>query len=437
MMRGAFVRLLLAGLLGGAPAAGAQERIQIEVESGSGRGYQVAVQSFLPRRGGFTHSEPFHSALVGGLNFSGALEVVDEAAFLEPRQTASLRGRIDCANWRGIGADGLVQGILEVRGRELVATYRVWDTVRCRLQGSVTESRRALRERELLARSIADEIVRRFTGKRGVSYPKIAFVSDGDGQGNKEIYLMEADGGNQHAVTDNGSINLFPSWAPDGRSLVYTSFKSGRSDIWKIYRGSIPGHPLLAERAEKFRAVFDARSGRLGLVMSRGGNTDLYSVDASGAGLERLTGSRSIETSPSFSPDGRRMAFVSDRGGAPQVYLKDLGTGEERRLTFRGGYNSSPAWSPTGEWIAYTARTSGGFDLYLIDPDTGFTTPLVVHPRSDEAPSWSPDGRKIAFSSTRRGRQEIYRIDVDGRNLVRMTARFGNSSHPAWSGFLE
>ena len=103
----------------------------------------------------------------------------------------------------------------------------------------------------------------------------------------------------------------------------------------------------------------------------------------------------------------------------------------------RGTYNTSPAWSPTGEWIAYAARTGHNFDLYLIDPKSGYTTPLMIHPRGDEHPVWSPDGRKVAFTSDRRGRKEIYVVDVDGRNLRRLTDKFGNCSTPAWSGWSD
>ena len=421
-----------------ASTAWAEERMQIEVQGSGGRGYQVALQHFAERDGAFGLEDRFHQALDAALDFSGALAVVDEGAFLGPKKTEDLNSRIQCDNWKGIGADALVQGELSADGGEVKATYRVWDTVRCRMQGDTTQASRDRGDLELMAREIADDIVERFTGRRGVSSTQIAFVSDKTG--NKEIYLMEANGAGKRAVTRNGAINLFPAWAPDGRSLLYTSFKQGRPDVWKIYRGTKPGHVVVKDPSDKFRGVYapnGSRRTRLALVMNRAGNTDIYAANGDGRSLKRLTNGHGIETSPTFSPDGKRMAFVSDRVGSPQVYLKDLETGEERRLTFRGDYNADPAWSPTGEWIAYSALTGTSFDLYLIDPETGFTTPLVVNPRGDEDPAWSPDGRKIAFSSARRGRKEIYRIDVDGHNLVRLTDGFGNCTEPAWSGWFQ
>jgi TolB protein len=425
--------LFALALLCAAAEGAAQGDIDITIREGGKQDLKIALQKFATPGALYSLREDFHRELGAGLDFSGVLRTIDSKAFLGEIETRNLASGIQCNNWKGIGADGLVQGEVRVVGDQLIARYKVWDTVKCVQLGQLTEARRPRAEGGLLARVIADDVVERFTGRRGVAATQIAFVSNQPGT--KQIFLMEADGAKKRAVTRNRSINLFPGWSADGKSLVYTSYKTGRPEIWIIYRGTRPGDRLLRSGDEQLRAVWSKQPGLGALVLNRNANTDIYALR--GTRLDRLTSNRSIEVSPSFSPDGRRVAFVSDRGGTPQVYVKDLGSGEEKRLTYRGPYNSNPAWSPTGEWIAYTARTSSGFDIYLIDPDNGFTTPLVLHPRTDEDPAWSPDGRKIAFTSNRRGRKDIYLIDWDGDNLTQITANFGNCSHPAWSGWLD
>ena len=430
--------LLAATLLGFVPPlVAAEDRLAIDIRGSGGRDYQIAVQGFAAEGSAAMLRDDFHRALSDALEFSGLFVLVSEDAFLEPLVTQDYeRATLACANWRGIGSDVLVEGEISLDGDALQVRSRVWDTVRCRRQGPAVRKRGALDTLDKMARSLADEIVERFTGVRGVASTQIAFVSTENG--NKEVYLMESDGANKRRVTSNGTINLFPSWSPDATSLVYTSFKSGYSDLWMVFRGPrTQGRRLLDLPEAKYRGVWSPDDGRVAIVMSRGGNTDLFTVKKSGRGLERLTRDRSIETSPTWSPDGSELAFVSDRSGAPQIYVKNLKSGEERRLTFQGKYNASPAWSPNGQWIAYAAQTGSSFDLYLIDPETGYTTPLVIHPRSDEDPAWSPDGRKLVFSSNRRGRGDLYRIDVDGRHLARLTHDFGACSNPAWSGWLD
>lgn len=415
-------------------AASAQERIHIDIRGSAGRDYQVAVQRFIAEEGTQELRDGFHDALVSGLRFSGLFGVVPPQAFLEPEETQDFDSdALACDSWRAIGADALVQGKLEqVRGR-LRANVKIWDIVRCSMQGRPARKDGDPEQFGLLARSLADDIVERFTGRRGVSSTQIAFVSDM--QGNKEVFVMEADGADRRRVTGNGTINLFPAWAPDGGSLLYTSFKDGRPDLWLVFRGPRTGARLLEQPHDKYRGVWGTDGGPLAVVMNQAGNTDIYTVDREGRLLDRLTDGESIETSPSWSPDGQQLAFMSDRSGTPQIYLLHVPTGRVRRLTYEGRYNASPAWSPTGEWIAYMARTGASFDLYLIDPVSGYTTPLVLHPRSDEDPAWAPDGRKLAFASSRRGRYDLYRIDVDGGNLVRLTEDFGNCTNPAWSGW--
>ena len=427
--------VLLLAIPLGAPRA--EERLHVDIRGSGGRDYQVAVQRFATLAAADRLRDDFYTQLARAIEFSSLLVLVKDEAFLEPLITQDYESStIPCDNWRGIGADALVEGELSIQGDTLAVRAKIWDAVRCRMQGRAVKKSGPLDTMKLIARSLADDIVERFTGRRGVSATQIAFVSDKNG--NKEVFLMEADGSEKRQVTQNGAINLFPSWSPDGRSLVYTSFRSGRADLWMVSRGPNRGRKLLELPEAKYRGVWAPQDGTIAVVMSRDGNTDLFSVKKSGRGLKRLTRSRAIETSPTWSPDGEKLAFVSDRsGGSPQIYVKDLASGEERRLTFRGSYNASPAWSPTGEWIAYTAQTGSSFDLYLIDPETGFTTPLVIHPRSDEDPAWSPDGRKLVFSSNRRGRRDLYRIDVDGRHLQRLTDAFGEASNPAWSGWLD
>jgi TolB protein len=414
----------------------AQDRVTIQV-TGAERPIPVAVQRFAEDASSPGLSAELYQAVIEGLDFSSVIIHVNPEAFVESKVTQDFEApAVPCENWRAIGAEGLVQGELRVQQNKAQVRFRVWDTSRCRLLGELAFRERERSELRKLARIVADDIVERFTGRRGVSSTEIAFVSD-SGKRNKEIWVMDADGANKRRVTNNGSVNLFPAWSPDGQTLLYTSFKGGLSELFLLYRGTRPGKKLIPTRDEKFRGVFVPRDGQIAAVVSRQGNTDIYAVDGNGGNPKRITDNRAIESSPTFSPDGRRMAFVSDRTGSPQVWIKDLDTGAEQRLTYNGSYNASPAWSPTGEWIAYAAQAGNNFDIYIINPEGTFTTPVVSHGRSDEDPAWSPDGRKLAFSSNRRGRKELYRVDVTGQNTQLLTESSGACSNPAWSTWLD
>jgi TolB protein len=430
-------RALVCVLLLLATSGRAEERLRIEVDRPGRAELLFAVQRFLPGEGvSGEDRDAIFRELVAGLEYSGLIRVVDPDAYLEPVQTEDdERSMIPCDSWRAVGADALAEGSITHRGGKTRVRFRLWDVPRCRMQGDPGIFEAPSSQLGWLARRIADEFLLRFTGRRGVAATQIAFVSD-RGE-SREVYLMEADGSRKESVTQNGSINLFPSWSPKGDALLYTSYRGGPPDLFVLSRGTRRSGNLLKVRLPKYRGVFSPDGKRIAFVMDEKGNTDIFVSDRRGRNVKPVTRARSIDVSPAWSPDGKQLAFVSDRSGAPQLYVYGFETREVRRLTFRGSYNATPAWSPTGEWIAFAAQTGTNFDLYLISPETGYTTPLVIHPRGDEDPAWSPDGRKVAFVSSRRGRKDIYSVDLDGSNLRRLTRDFGNCTAPAWSPWLD
>ena len=59
---------------------------------------------------------------------------------------------------------------------------------------------------------------------------QIAFSSERDG--NKEIYVMDADGRNQRRLTKNRHQDWEPSWSPDGKRIVFASPRAGNKKIY-------------------------------------------------------------------------------------------------------------------------------------------------------------------------------------------------------------
>lgn len=430
---------LVATLLTATSGAQSDDLPPVVVTDPSAQKYRVAVQRFADAGGGVPAPiDALRSEIERALEFSGLFAAIDSKAFLGPEATAALDGATppDCGDWRPIGADALVEGELRSEPEQFSAEFRIWDVARCQ---SLLRKRYQGAKRDVagVARRIADDVVREFTGRSGVASTEIAFISDRTGQ--REVYVMGAMGDHVRAATRNKSINAFPDWAPNADELVYTSYRlRGQPTLFLLTRGEgTPGQLMRAldHNAPIYRGVFAPSGERLAVVMSVDGDTDIYTARPDGRSAKRLTNDRAIDIAPSWSPDGERLAFVSDRGGSPQVYVMDAKGRNVTRLTFQGGYNTAPAWSPDGRWIAYESRVGGQFDIWLIDPQGEVNVPLVTHSRSDESPAWSPDSRMLVFSSTRRGQADLYRIGIDGQNLLRLTDDPGNELSPAWGPF--
>ena len=158
-----------------------------------------------------------------------------------------------------------------------------------------------------------------------------------------------------------------PTFAPDGRSLAYTSDRTGN---FEIFLKQVAGGPDI-----------------------------------------NLTNNAADDVQPAFSPDGQQIAFVSSRAGAseivnnnPRVPMRGGGIwvmpalgGSARRIAEKGNF---PAWSPDGTTLIYTNRTK----LFRVPAAGGAVSDIplqlpVSQPQLDQLsyPSYSPDGRWITF----------------------------------------
>lgn len=327
-------------------------------------------------------------------------------------------------------AQAVVGGKLTVRGDEVRLEGQVRDVPAGR-PILAREYRGRIGEWRDLVHRFSDDIVMQFTGEPGVARTKIAFTARNGRV--KELYVMDMDGANRRALTQDGSIALSPAFSPDGSLLLFTSYRGDAGARVFVLR-SAGGRPYLVSGRPGLNtsASYSPDGREIVCTLSMDGNSEIYVLDAKGGSPRRLTNQRAIDTSPTWSPTGREIAFTSDRAGSPQVYVMDREGGNAHRLTFDVDYTDSPAWSPKGDRIAFVARTGGGFDLYTCRAD-GSDTRVVVSGGSNENPRWSPDGRHLVFASDRDGALGLFITDLDGRPPRRLDTGGLSASSPAWS----
>ena len=181
---------------------------------------------------------------------------------------------------------------------------------------------------------------------------RIAFASDRDE--NWEIYVMEVNGGNQRRLTNNRHDDDYPSWSPDGKHIVFSARRDGhfRNDLlgltYEIYVMDADGgnqQRLTENRGNEWFPSWSPDGKRIVFTMSDNG-TEIYVMDADGGNQQRLTNNQRNDRWPSWSPDSKRIVFASDRDRSPDfdIYVMDADGGNQQRLTNSRRNDAHPAW---------------------------------------------------------------------------------------------
>ena len=288
-----------------------------------------------------------------------------------------------------------------------------------------------------IAHKFADEIIFRLGGGiQGIAESKIYFVSSRSGR--KEIWAMDYDGANQHALTHVGSISLSPRVSPDGSRIAFSSLTRTGWDIlmYSVDVGRLVAFPRFG--GTNLSPAWSPDGTKLAFSSSRGGDPEIYVVDQSGSNLKRLTSFKGPDVSPAWNrKTGAQMAWVSGRSGLPQIYTMEADGTNPQRLT-EEGYAVSPAWSPNGQflvfsWIRhYGPGAPGAQDIYIMDIASKQWVQLTHDGGRNDFPYWSPDGRHIIFQSSRSGSEQIWTMLADGTNQKQLSFA-GSNTQPNWS----
>lgn len=364
------------------------------------------------------------------LRFEGLFDFVTDRLVASLPKTTNFDAP-NLMDWKGVDAGVLVLTSAEATGTNVAVEIKVYDVN----SGAVMLAKQYSGRRDnprLFAHRASDDIMT-LTQYKGVARSRVAFATDRDGGGGvKEIYLADYDGFNPRRLTVTRSLNLFPSWSVDGKTVAYVSYRNFTASILRAFLYEGRSENLTKSMEGNFAAPSFSPDGRkIAYAAMRGGNAEIMIASADGSGAHRITSSPGVDTAPCWSPTGREIAFTSDRSGAQRVWVMDEDGLNVRRLT--GVDSDAPSWNPSKEFseIAFTARLEGSFQIAVYEIETGRTRQVSEGMGSCEYPSWSPNGRHLIFACQKGGRWQLTLSDRIGKN-VRTLAMPGNNVYPDW-----
>lgn len=214
-----------------------------------------------------------------------------------------------------------------------------------------------------------------------------------------DLWAINADGSGLARLTRDPGNEGDPSWAPDGQSVIFTSDRESRGDLYRLVFASgavtrltqhYVGRAIMpAPSPNGQRIAFAAQTLRVGAFW----DFQVHVLPASGGSPVPLSATEGA-CWPNWSSDGQRLANVRLPSGAPSTLELREGPRLDRSrvLGAPGLWSYYPDWSPDDARLAFSVspehHEGENWDLAVIEVASGAWTRLTHGAGNDRLPDW-------------------------------------------------
>jgi len=207
-----------------------------------------------------------------------------------------------------------------------------------------------------------------------------------------ELCLLDLASGRTKQLTNDGTVNVEPRWSPDGKKIVWVSTQYNKRF-----------HVFIA----------DFLDGELKNAVRLTGETR--------SSLPRYYYSQyDMEINPVWTRDGKEILFVSNRGhiyGTGGFWLMKAEPGAETREIHyeETSWKARPDFSPDGSRMVYSSYLGGQWqNLWLMPAKAGDAFEISYGDWDETYVRWSPDGNHLAYISNQTGETTIWLQEIPG-----------------------
>jgi len=189
--------------------------------------------------------------------------------------------------------------------------------------------------------------------------------------------------GKRQVFANYPGSNLTPAVSPDGRKVAMILSRNGSPDVWVADIDGKNLKQLTKTRETEASPAWAPDSRTICFSSEVSGRNALYTVTSEGGAMKRLSisGVGNL-TEPDWSPDGKYLAFTQQRRGGFDICVVPAGGGTARVLV----EGEDPSWGRNSRSLIYTR---GQTRLSVLDVPTRQTKDIARAPGNSSAASWA------------------------------------------------
>jgi len=242
--------------------------------------------------------------------------------------------------------------------------------------------------------------------------------------------------GTLHRLTTPGAEDNRATFMPDGRTILFASKRSGKSQIWAMNPDGANARRLHVSSAnDSGRVAPNADGTRLCFSSDRSGQNGIHVLELVSGRVTQVSDPAFWSFGPTWSSRDLIAYFSRKGGNAINAWTVRPDGSQARQITNQAGESRQPWWSPDGRTLALSAdHGTGSFQVWLMNED-GSDGRAITKAGSCEQPFWSPDGQRIAMSAQLdQPHRRIYVMQKNGSDVRAIAQPDGvDNVHPAWS----